>query len=72
MAHISQRIKSGTLAKFDYHRHNQEIYGKPSPPIYNISKITSPNIILVSGENDLMADVTDLNRLRKEFQGMTV
>ena len=50
--HYAQSYNSKEFTKFDYGPDgNQERYGQPTPPVYDMSKVTAP-VALVWGEND--------------------
>ncbi|XP_069676693.1 lipase 3-like [Periplaneta americana] len=52
LLHYSQLIKSGRFQQFDYGtKKNIEYYGQPSPPDYDVKKMTTP-ISLYYGEGD--------------------
>ncbi|XP_054166577.1 lipase 3-like [Oppia nitens] len=67
-AHVSQLIRTGRFALFDYGiQQNKERYGRSVPPDYPLNHILSKNIALFYGLNDLVANITDvltlINRL---------
>ncbi len=69
-AHLGQRIKSGNFAHYDYGVvKNLEIYGQTAPPNYNLSKIDSQYIVLMSALNDFLGDPTDVDLLRSQLTG---
>ena len=43
-----------------------KVYGQKKPPLYDLSKITTP-VHLYVGKYDNLADVEDANRLFKEL-----
>ena len=45
---------------------NMKHYNQTSPPLYDISKISVP-VALYYGQNDWLADVTDVDFLRKSL-----
>jgi len=66
-AHLSQEIKSGHYRQFDYGiEKNFEIYGKPNPPDYDLSKVTVP-IAILHGERDHIARIEDTEILLREL-----
>jgi hypothetical protein len=69
-AHMGQRIKSGNFSYYDYGVvKNLKIYGQTEPPNYNLSKIDSQYIVLMSGLNDFLGDPTDVDLLRSQLTG---
>jgi hypothetical protein len=59
-----------SFKKFDYGLvENLKVYGQVNPPNYPLSNITSKNIALFRGLNDLLADNTDVNLLVRELKG---
>eukprot|EP01017_Pseudomicrothorax_dubius_P048011 TRINITY_DN8674_c0_g1_i2.p1 TRINITY_DN8674_c0_g1~~TRINITY_DN8674_c0_g1_i2.p1 ORF type:complete len:134 (-),score=37.08 TRINITY_DN8674_c0_g1_i2:100-444(-) len=68
MMHFSQLINDpkGIFKKFDYGHKNQQVYGSPTPPIYDLSAIKTKVYMLV-GTQDRIADATDASRLRDEL-----
>ncbi|KAH7692458.1 Triacylglycerol lipase protein [Dioscorea alata] len=66
MVHLSQMIRRGTVAKYDYNnmKKNMDHYGQPTPPPYNLSAIPLDlPLFLINGGMDLLADVGDLYQL---------
>ncbi len=45
------------------------IYGQKTPPEYNLGAIKSDKIALIYSNNDWLADVNDVNLLRKQLKG---
>ncbi|XP_017770538.1 PREDICTED: uncharacterized protein LOC108558213, partial [Nicrophorus vespilloides] len=66
--HYAQGIKYGTFRQYNYHKEeiNMKIYGQPIPPDYVISNIRAP-VALHYGQNDWMASVIDVERLKDEL-----
>jgi pimeloyl-ACP methyl ester carboxylesterase len=60
IAHFGQMVNSNKMQKFDYYSTltNLARYGKTSPPLYDISKMTVPTI-LFRGSLDVLSDPTD-------------
>lgn len=55
--HLVQEINSGHYRQFDYGTEkNMQVYGKPNPPDYDLSKITIP-ISIMHGELDHIARI---------------
>jgi len=70
-AHLGQRINSGSFAYYDYGvKTNLKIYGQSEPPNYDLSKIDSKYIVLMSGMNDILADQKDIESLRRQLTGI--
>ncbi|KAL3572962.1 hypothetical protein D5086_026866 [Populus alba] len=66
MIHISQMIRTGTIAMYDYGNENDNMdhYGQPTPPVYNMTSI--PNdlpLFLGYGGKDYITDVRDVQVL---------
>ncbi|XP_055959560.1 triacylglycerol lipase 2-like [Mercurialis annua] len=66
MIHISQMIRTGTIAMYDYNDEdeNKKHYGQPTPPLYNMASI--PNnvpLFLSYGGADALSDVKDVQLL---------
>jgi hypothetical protein len=45
------------------------IYGQKTPPEYNLDAIKSDKIALIYSNNDWLADVNDVDLLRKQLKG---
>ncbi|KAL1314659.1 triacylglycerol lipase 2-like [Arachis hypogaea] len=66
LIHFAQIVRSGVVAKFNYGRGDQNIriYGKASPPIYNLSNIPHDLPLFLSyGGRDALSDVLDVQTL---------
>ncbi|KAL6533475.1 hypothetical protein OROMI_027587 [Orobanche minor] len=65
MVHLSQGVRSGVVAKYDYGVvMNLQNYGAAQPPVYDLSKIPSDFPLFISyGGQDAMADVKDVGIL---------
>ncbi|GFS38720.1 Myzus persicae-induced lipase 1 [Actinidia rufa] len=66
MIHLSQMIRKGTIAMYDYGSEaaNNKQYGQPTPPVYNMASI--PNdvpLFLGYGGQDMISDVKDVHTL---------
>ncbi|XP_057510827.1 triacylglycerol lipase 2-like [Actinidia eriantha] len=66
MIHLSQMIRKGTIAMYDYGSEaaNNKQYGQPIPPVYNMTSI--PNdvpLFLGYGGQDMISDVKDVHTL---------
>ncbi|XP_071056613.1 lipase 3-like [Onthophagus taurus] len=61
LTHYGQIYKSRRFQKFDFGpKENLKRYGFEQPPLYNISKITSP-VVLMHGKTDMFADPQDVH-----------
>ncbi|KAK2585097.1 hypothetical protein KPH14_008609 [Odynerus spinipes] len=70
LVHYAQGITSSRFQHFDYGvQENLKIYNSPQPPLYDTTKITVP-IALYYGDNDWLANVTDVLRLAKELRNV--
>nr|XP_027201717.1 gastric triacylglycerol lipase-like [Dermatophagoides pteronyssinus] len=69
LTHIEQRFKSNNhLYRFDYGpKENLNVYGQIKPPLYNISKITNPYMILWYGSSDFISDTNDVEQLQQDL-----
>ncbi|KAL6288234.1 hypothetical protein ACE6H2_012624 [Prunus campanulata] len=66
MVHLSQTVRDGVLAKYNYGRldFNLMHYGKFSPPIYNLSNIPHNLPLFLSyGGRDSLSDIRDVELL---------
>ncbi|RYR00134.1 hypothetical protein Ahy_B07g088218 isoform A [Arachis hypogaea] len=66
MIHLSQMIRQGTIAMFDYMNidENTRHYGRPTPPVYDMTRIpNSLPLYLSYGGADALSDVKDVQRL---------
>ncbi|GFT96351.1 hypothetical protein NPIL_66411 [Nephila pilipes] len=67
IVHFAQMIEAD-FAKFDYGKKgNIARYGQATPPVYDISKITTP-VALLSGLNDNLADPKDVEIVAKKLK----
>lgn len=72
-AHVGQRHRNGQLTKYNYGtKCNLVKYGNSTPPSYDISLVTNPNMILWHGTNDFIVDSTDIERLKNELKGISI
>jgi len=70
LAHLAQRVDLRNFAFYDYGAvKNNKVYGQSKPPKYDLSKIDSGNMILISGVNDFLADPTDIDIVRSQLTG---
>lgn len=66
MIHISQMIREGTIAMYDYDddEKNREHYGQTSPPVYNMTSIPNDLPLFLSyGGADALSDINDVQLL---------
>ncbi|KAL4320453.1 hypothetical protein AHAS_Ahas14G0012000 [Arachis hypogaea] len=71
LIHLSQMIRTGKIAKYDYGNEEQNIqhYGEASPPIYDMASI--PNgfpLFLSYGGQDMLSDVNDVKLLLTDLK----
>lgn len=67
MVHWEQQVFSDVFQKYDYGTEgNMKAYGQATPPAYNLGNITH-NVYLFAGEEDKLADPTDVLRLKDEM-----
>ncbi|KAJ3639987.1 hypothetical protein Zmor_003313 [Zophobas morio] len=58
--HYLQEIKSGEFCQYDHgSEKNLEIYGSARPPVYDLSKISTP-VAAYYGKNDVLVNYTDV------------
>ncbi|KAK1606567.1 hypothetical protein QYE76_030240 [Lolium multiflorum] len=72
MVHLAQTFRDGVLSKYDYvwPNVNEEKYGLPDPPAYNMSNIPSPFPLFLSyGGQDELADPADVGLLIGDLIG---
>ncbi|CAL8103712.1 unnamed protein product [Orchesella dallaii] len=63
VVHYAQGVPSGTFSQYDYGTEkNMEKYGQPTPPEYDLTKITAP-VALYWGENDWLGAKPDTQRI---------
>jgi len=64
---FTQHIKTGDFKKFDYGpAGNQQKYGQPTPPKYDVSAITTPTAFFYGGK-DPLADQRDVERTMRTY-----
>ncbi len=69
-AHLAQLVANRCFKRFDYGIvENLKRYGQIIAPNYPLCNITSKNIALFHGLNDLLADDTDVRLLVQELRG---
>ncbi|XP_047070767.1 triacylglycerol lipase 2-like [Lolium rigidum] len=72
MVHLAQTFRDGVLSKYDYvwPNVNEEKYGLPDPPAYNMSNIPSTFPLFLSyGGQDELADPADVGLLIGDLIG---
>jgi pimeloyl-ACP methyl ester carboxylesterase len=68
--HYAQGINSGKFRKFNHGKEkNMELYGQPTPPDYDISKITCP-VAFYWGQNDWLGSPPDVYRLAEQLPNL--
>ncbi|XP_060863539.1 lipase 3-like isoform X1 [Metopolophium dirhodum] len=66
-AHFAQFILKDTFGQYDYGRAmNLRHYNSTEPPTYDLKSIRVP-ITLIYGENDILADTTDVMKLKAQL-----
>lgn len=70
VAHWKQLMDNKRFESYDYGstKANQEHYGQPTPPVFDLSQIRMP-VRLFAGGSDLLADLTDVDLLWKSLTG---
>ncbi|CAD7078748.1 unnamed protein product [Hermetia illucens] len=67
LLHYGQYVKSGLFHHYDYGRiRNLAVYSQPTPPAYNLSRVTAP-VALHYGLNDWLTVPKDVKRLASEL-----
>lgn len=64
--HYAQLKGVDAFQKYDFKSKNQDMYGQPTPPQYNISKVTAKVVLFRSGSDLVSADEDNL-RLKSEL-----
>lgn len=66
--HYAQMILNGDFSQFDYRdkKKNQEVYGRDTPPPYNLTKITAP-VHLYFSKNDDTAIIENAFKLGNQL-----
>ena len=63
------QFASGPFARFDYGKSkNLEVYGRKTPPVYDLSKITNQYLALIYSLDDTCASAQDVRFLRSQLQ----
>ncbi|XP_047159370.1 triacylglycerol lipase 2-like [Vigna umbellata] len=71
LIHLSQMIKTGKIAKYDYgdEGDNMKHYGQAVPPLYDMTAIPNEFPLFVTyGGQDLLSDVNDVQVLLNDLQ----
>ncbi|KFM74947.1 Gastric triacylglycerol lipase, partial [Stegodyphus mimosarum] len=70
IVHFAQMVNSKKFLKYDYGKKgNQLNYNQPTPPEYDVLKITTP-VALIWSLNDKLADPTDVGLLQKKLRSI--
>uniref|UniRef100_A0A7N2KZH4 Triacylglycerol lipase 2 n=1 Tax=Quercus lobata TaxID=97700 RepID=A0A7N2KZH4_QUELO len=75
MVHLSQTVRNGVVAKYNYGRHDYNLmhYGEAMPPIYNLSNIPHDLPMFLSyGGQDTLSDVLDVKHLLDDLKSHDV
>ena len=63
MARYGQSMRTSRFQKFDYGKSkNLALYGQNQPPLYNLSAVTTP-FLIIYGQNDHLVDTKDIDWL---------
>ncbi|KAK7339352.1 hypothetical protein VNO77_20013 [Canavalia gladiata] len=69
LIHLSQMIRTGQVAKYDYGLQNMLHYGQLIPPIYEMTKIPNEFPLFFSyGGKDSLSDVNDVHVLLNDLK----
>ncbi|KAK7306901.1 hypothetical protein VNO77_44862 [Canavalia gladiata] len=71
LIHLSQMIRTGIIAKYDYgdQGQNMQHYGQPTPPPYDMTKISNEFPLFLSyGGQDMLSDVRDVQVLLSDLK----
>lgn len=71
IVHFAQLVKYKKFQKYDYGSvsENKYHYGQATPPVHNVSKITTP-VVLFSGEKDWLAVPKDVKILQSRLTNL--
>lgn len=68
LVHLTQILRSSRFQKFDYGLElNRKIYNMDAPPLFDFSKTSNMKIIMIVGEEDVLATPADSHWLRKQL-----
>lgn len=69
LSHFLQVYFAGHLVRYNYGREqNEKIYGQPTAPKYDLSKITCDSISMFHGRNDWFTAEEDIQYIRDELK----
>ncbi|KAH1051603.1 hypothetical protein AAZX31_08G165500 [Glycine max] len=71
LVHLSQMIRTGTIAQYDYgnQEQNMQHYGQPLPPLYDMTGILNEFPLFISyGGQDTLSDVKDVQVLLNDLK----
>ncbi|XP_057431460.1 triacylglycerol lipase 2-like isoform X1 [Lotus japonicus] len=71
LIHLSQMVRTGKIAKYDYGDpgQNMQHYGQPVPPVYDMTKIPNEFPLFLSyGGQDMLSDVQDVQVLLNDLK----
>lgn len=72
MIHIGQVLKTGRFRKFDFgSQRNLAVYGKESPPDYDLRRVSAP-VALFWSEADALVPAEDVASLRNEIPNLAL
>ena len=70
--HFQQIMTNGKFEMMDFGEDNINVYGQPTPPQYNTTKMEQNlkdlNMLFIRGDNDVLANEIDFNRLLSHFK----
>ncbi|XP_052755651.1 lipase 1-like [Galleria mellonella] len=66
MARYGQSMISEDFGKFNYGVDNMRVYGSEDPPLYNLSAVSVP-VVIIYGKNDRLVDTKDVEWLAKRL-----
>lgn len=70
LSHFGQLVMTGKFQRYDEDREgNIKRYGKPRPPRYNVSLVTSP-VVLISAKNDWISTLQDVKILSSKLPNL--
>uniref|UniRef100_A0A6G1S4L0 Gastric triacylglycerol lipase n=1 Tax=Aceria tosichella TaxID=561515 RepID=A0A6G1S4L0_9ACAR len=63
LKHLGQMAHTNLTCKFNYNtpKKNLEVYGQPSAPCYNFSRIETPNLFFYVSDDDRLVSVEDID-----------
>lgn len=68
VSRYGQSLDSPVFKKYDFGSSNENLahYGNATPPVYNLSKVTTP-VVITYGLNDHVIDPLDINWLKEQL-----